>query len=261
MDRSGSLPKMPKDPSLELGPSPNPSTPTARSTASVIATPAAQAAASIEKTKPIFYAAVTDPKKAGLIRPNLCGTSDMIDVRKEIDLLLTLIPKAKKVAILFNPSEINSVILKDNMKADLELRGLQVFPIGISQGSEMAMAAISAAQKGDVILTPTDNTVAMAMPILAKVAREHKKPLIVSDNLLVEKGALAARGIDYFQSGQKAARFAFEVLVNEKKPQHIVSGGHENSVCVVNRKVLKELNLSVPDSFAGQMVFVEGDFP
>ncbi|MBM3892878.1 hypothetical protein FJ365_00575 [Candidatus Dependentiae bacterium] len=46
-----------------------------------VATPAAQACAFIEKKRPIFITAVTDPTTAGLNKANtnLCGTADGID--------------------------------------------------------------------------------------------------------------------------------------------------------------------------------------
>src|SRR5262245_6282467 len=44
-----------------------------------IGTPAAQAIARVEKQKPIIFAAVTDPKAAGLLNHNVSGTSDRID--------------------------------------------------------------------------------------------------------------------------------------------------------------------------------------
>ncbi|WP_068470949.1 ABC transporter substrate-binding protein [Candidatus Protochlamydia phocaeensis] len=221
-----------------------------------IATPAAQAAASVERQKPIFFAAVTDPEKAGLKQANHCGTSDMINVPNEIELLIDLVPQAKRVAILFNPSEINSVTVKDKMKDELEKRGMQVILVGVSQESEMAMAATSAMQKSDAILTPIDNTVAMALPTLAKISRAHHRPLIVSDNLLVEKGALAARGVDYFQSGEKAAALAVEVFVKGKKPGDLALAQSSSSLAVINQEVLKELGLSMPEKWIGEAIIV-----
>ncbi len=221
-----------------------------------IATPAAQAAASIEKSKPIFFAAVTDPVKAGLTQANLCGTTDMIDVQGEIDMLQAFVPDAKRVAIVFNPAEINAVTIKDKMTKELEKRGVEVIQLGVSQESEMALAVTSAVKKCDVLLTPTDNTVALTLPIIARIARVHYKPLIVSDNLLVEKGALASRGVDYFQSGKKAAFLADEVFSGRKFPKELRGVGSDKTSVIVNQDVLHELELTVPDSWMSEVTFV-----
>lgn len=221
-----------------------------------IATPAAQAAASIEKRKPIFFAAVTDPVKAGLTQANICGTTDMIDVSGEIDMLQAFVPDTKRVAIVFNPAEINAVTVKDNMAKELEKRGVKVIQLGVSQESEMALAVTSALKNCDVLLAPTDNTVALTLPIIARIARVHYKPLIVSDNLLVEKGALASRGVDYFQLGKKAAFLVNEVFSGHKLPKELRGLGPDKTSVIVNQDVLRELELTVPDSWMAEVTFV-----
>lgn len=222
-----------------------------------IATPAAQAVASIEKNKPIFFAAVTDPVKAGLTQANLCGTTDMIDVQGEIDMLQAFVPDAKRVAIVFNPAEINAVTVKDKMVNELEKRGIEIIQLGVSQESEMALAVTSAVKKCDVLLTPTDNTVALTLPIIARIARVHYKPLIVSDNLLVEKGALASRGVDYFQSGKKVAFLVKEVFSGHKLPRELKEIGLDKTSVIVNQDVLHELELTVPDEWVAEVAFVK----
>lgn len=222
-----------------------------------IATPAAQAIAAVEATKPVFYAAVTDPKKAGLNKPNFCGITDSIDIRKQIDLLIALVPKAKKIAILFNSDEVNSAAVKDHMKAALELRGLEAILISFSKPSEIEACAILACKKSDVILIPTDNSLAKDIQTVAKITRSYKRPLIVSDNLLVEKGALAARGIDYQDAGKKAASLAYNVFINKKQPKDIPTGAAEQAACVVNADVLKDLDISLPHNYNEKIVLLE----
>src|SRR5262249_48627479 len=72
-----------------------------------IATPAAQALSAVEKEKPIIIAAVTDPYALGLVHPtsNVCGVTDMIDIKAEIDMLTALIPTAQSVGILYTAGE------------------------------------------------------------------------------------------------------------------------------------------------------------
>lgn len=168
-----------------------------------IGTPAAQACAHNEKIKPIFVAAVTDPFAAGIGQPNICGSTDMIDVSKQIDLLQTLVPNVKTVAILFNQSEINAQIVSKKMESELSKRNLKKIKAAVTQESEIPLALDKAIKNGDVILTPIDNTIASSISFIAQKLINMKKPLIVSDNLLVQNGALAAAGVDYFSSGKK----------------------------------------------------------
>ena len=213
-----------------------------------IATPAVQAMAQVEKKKPIFIAAVTDPYALGIIHPktNVCGTSDMINVDKEIEMLLQLLPHSKTVALLFNPGEINSVTLAKKMRNNFEKRNIKTIDVGIINTSEVRSSTLLACSQADVILAPTDNTVASALPTIAKIALEQKTPLIVSDNLLVAQGALAARGVDYFQSGVETALIAFQVISKGKNPAHIPLKSHKNSPIVINKNVANKLEIKIP---------------
>jgi putative ABC transport system substrate-binding protein len=82
-----------------------------------IATPAAQAITSIEKTKPVIIAAVTVAPELGIsfAEPNICGVSDMINVRAEIEAMCDLLPNIKTVGIVFSTAEVNSVAVSKIM--------------------------------------------------------------------------------------------------------------------------------------------------
>ena len=213
-----------------------------------IATPATQAQASIETKKPIFFAAVTDPHALGFVHPttNICGASDMIDVEKEIDLLVNLVPHAKKVGLIFNTAEVNSIILISKMKNELQKRNLTPLDFGVTSEADIPAAIEVACRKTDALLAPTDNTIASTIDLIASIALKHKKPLIVSDNLLVSHGALAASGVDYKESGRQAARLAYAVLVDGKKPFELPIAQPQSNIVLINKKTLGILGLTIP---------------
>ncbi len=224
-----------------------------------IATPAAQAMASVEKHKPIIIAAVTDPHAAGLIRPqgNVCGTSDMIDVTKQVQMLKELIPTAQKVAIVSNTAEVNASVLANKMEKALKKIKLQPIRIGITSEADIPAAIDMALRKADVILAPTDNSVASSIEFIANKALAAHKPLIVSDNLLVQFGALAARGVDYFQSGKHAADKALQILQHNKKPHELPITSAENTSIFINSRTLHTLGLTVPSALKPDVIFVK----
>ncbi len=213
-----------------------------------IATPAAQAMAHVEKQKPIFIAAVTDPQAAGLMSPqkNVCGTRDMIDISAEIDLLVTLVPHAHRVALLFSPAEVNSCIMVKKMAAELEARGLKPINVGITSENELLAAVSMACKQADALLAPTDNLVATTLPAIAAKALQEKKPLLVSDNILVQQGALAAAGIDYQLSGKQSAELAKVVLLEGKTPAEVGVVASACNMVVVNKDVARTLGVMVP---------------
>ena len=136
-----------------------------------VATPAAQALKTQEHERPIIIAAVTDPKTVGLIEPNgnVCGVSDMIDVPGQIDFMLSLIPHAKTVGLLYTAGEPNSQVLVDLMQQALKTRNLTPVLCALQSETDAQAAMELACRKCDVILAPTDNTVASTIALLAKV--------------------------------------------------------------------------------------------
>jgi len=224
-----------------------------------IATPAAQAAHAVEHTKPIFIAAVTDPRAAGLLHQgsNVCGSSDMIDARGLVNVLTQLVPSAQRVGIIFNPGEINAVTLASIMRESLLNKGCQVLDVGLSEGGDINLAVHSACNKVDALIAPTDNTVASSIQIIAQAAKLKKIPLIVSDNLLVSQGALAACGLEYEESGRNAADCAIDVLMHGKNPADLEIKKPSGDRIVVNKVVLQQLSLTVPESLMPRVTFVE----
>lgn len=223
-----------------------------------IATPAAQAMSAVEKEKPIFIAAVTDPHALELIYPttNVCGTKDMINVKAQIELLRQLVPQAKTVGLIYTAGETNSIALVKQMHQELEARDLTPVDFAISNESDIQMVVEVACRKTDVILAPTDNTVASTITLIASIALKYKKPLLVSDNTLVKFGALAAQGVDYKTSGTQAAQIAYQVLVEGKKPYELPIQQAKSEQIFINEATLNMLGLTIPESLQKQSVLI-----
>ena len=224
-----------------------------------IATPAAQALSAVEKERPLFIAAVTDPHALGLLHPktNVCGSKDMIDVEAEIEMLTRLVPQAKTVGLLSTAGETNSIAQVKLMRTALEARGLKAIDFALTNETDMQALVELACRKTDLILAPTDNTVASTIALTAAITRKHGKPFIVSDNLLVAQGPLAARGVDYKMSGKHAAQCAHKVLVEGKKPHELPIEQAQSEKIVINQTTLELLGLQIPKALQKQLVLVK----
>ncbi len=223
-----------------------------------IATPAAQAMASVEKERPICIAAVslTPATQQFLSEKNICGTSDMIDVRAEVEAMKALLPYVQTVGILFSTAEINSVAMSEIMVKELEKIGLASQLIGITSEADIEPALMSALRKVDVVLAPTDNMVANAIALVSDLINKAGKPLVVSDNMLVKYGALMARGVDYYESGKQAGKIALQVFVQGKKPHELSIVKAKTKEIFVNKEVARALGVVIPDSIKGDVVLV-----
>ncbi|HEX4069424.1 MAG TPA: ABC transporter substrate-binding protein [Candidatus Babeliales bacterium] len=212
-----------------------------------IATPALQAVASIEKEKPIFIAAVTDPHALGIItkHTNICGTTDMVDIPGTIRGITTLLPEVTTIALIYNPSETNSIAQINLMEKELHRYNIATVRVGVATEMEIPQAVATALSKADALLTPTDNLIASAMPLVAHLAHQAHKPLIACHNQAVEQGALMARGVDYYESGKETGEIALAVLRDKKKPYNIPIRPTKSDTIVVNKHVIDELNITI----------------
>jgi putative ABC transport system substrate-binding protein len=183
-----------------------------------ISTPSAQDVAAATKEIPILFCAVTDPVSAGLVKSlaapgsNVSGTTDRSPVAEQLDLIMRILPQAKRLGTVYNAGETNSVASVRDIKAEAARRGLTVIEAAAASSSAVKMAAESLAGKVDAIHIPTDNTVVLAMESVVKVCLENKIPLFAADVDSVTRGAIAALAVDYYRLGKQTGAMAGRIL-------------------------------------------------
>ncbi len=186
-----------------------------------IATPSAQAVVAATKNVPVVFSAVTDPVAAKLVKSwepsknNVTGVSDLLALDKQIDLIKQVVPGAKRVGMVYNPGEANSVVVVKEMKDLLSKQGMTLVEASAPRSVDVGSAARSLIGKVDVIYTNTDNNVVSSYESLVKVGQEAKLPLIASDTDSVKRGAIAALGINYRDLGEQTGRMVARILKGE----------------------------------------------
>ena len=194
-----------------------------------IGTPSAQAAVAGTKRIPIVFTAVTDPIQ-GQLTPsweasgtNVTGVSDVLELSKQVELIQQVVPEAKRIGIVYNPGEANSVAVVEALKEILPQYNLSLVEAAAPRSVDVGSAARSLVGKVDVIYTSTDNNVVSAYEALVKVGNDMKIPLIASDTDSVKRGAIAALGVNYYDLGLQTGRLVVRILEGEKpgdiKPQ------------------------------------------
>ncbi|KYM46332.1 ABC transporter substrate-binding protein [Fusobacterium necrophorum] len=220
-----------------------------------ISTPSAQAALNATKQIPIVYTAVTDPKIAGLSGKNITGTTDMSPLEEQLNLLKNLLPKAKKVGFLYNPSEQNSVSLLKQFTILAKERQLQVIEKGVNTVNDMNLALNSLLGQVDVLYIPTDNLVTSSESLLIQQANRKNVPVIASVESSVKKGALATVSIDYEKLGYQTGERILEILKG-KSPNQIQVEGLRETTLVINERIAKKYGISVKQEvFKGAVLY------
>lgn len=211
-----------------------------------IATSTAQAAAQSTNTIPVVFSAITDPESAGILKNNVTGVSDRVDIKQQLQLLLKLDSKIKKVGVIYNSSEQNSKVQVDDLKAAAKELGVEVVEKSVIQASEIPQAADALTRESDAIYLPTDNLVASVVNLLTDKATAAKKIVFGAESAHVKGGALITQGIDYYEMGKQAGKRAIDILKNGKKPSEIKYQRMSLNDIVVNGKTMAALGITLP---------------
>lgn len=227
-----------------------------------IATPSAQAAynAAMETDIPVVYTAVTNPVAAELANDdkspvgNVTGTSDELPVEAQLKMIREILPDAKTIGILYTTSEANSVYSIEQYEKLADKYGFKIEKTGITNTSEIQLAASDLLGKVDCLTNLTDNTVVSALPTVLGLANEKGIPVFGSEIEQVKLGCLAAEGIEYTQLGKDTGKMAAKILKGEASASEMDYELITESSLYVNEKAAENLGITVPDTMKERAV-------
>lgn len=222
-----------------------------------IATPAATAAyAATEGTDiPVVFCAVSDPVAAKLVDSieapgGLCsGTSDVLDLDAQVDLIQAMQPDVKSIGILYTTSEPNSITQLGLLKEICEKRNISVEATGIQNDADIPAAATALAAKVDCINNFTDNKVVNNLSVVLDAANEAKIPVYGSEEEQVKNGCLASVSIDYVALGEVTGQMGIDVLGGADISKIAVKT-ISDATPIVNTDVLSALSMEMPEAYA-----------
>lgn len=217
-----------------------------------IATPSAQTAAAAARNTAIVFSAVTDPIGAKLVKNlekpgrNITGTTDMLPVKKHLELVKRLVPNIKTIGTLYNPGEANSVTIVELLEKVAPELNIRVVKSAATKSSDVLTAARSLVGKVDAIYLPTDNTVISAAEAVIKVGEQNKLPVIAADTDTVKRGAIAALGFNYYDVGRQTGEMV-ALILNGQKPGDLPVQGVQKMELHLNPGAAKRMGLKLPE--------------
>ena len=190
---------------------------------------------------PVVFAAVSDPLGAGLVSSleapgaNITGTSDYLDTAAVLNLIFAANPDAKKVALLYNPSEDASTEPIAAAKEILGEKGIEVKDYTGTNPSEVMMAADAIVADGmDAVFTPTDNTIMAAELSIYEKFAEAKIPHYTGADSFALNGAFLGYGVDYANLGRETADMIAAILLDGTDPASLPVKTFDNGTATVN---------------------------
>ena len=218
-----------------------------------IATPAATAcyAAAEDKDIPVIFTAITDPVGAKLDSGNITGTSDVLPVQGQLELIRAIQPEADTIGIVYTTSEANSVYsigVYEDLAADY---GFTIEAIGVTAQSEVTQAVDTLISQGvDCLSNLTDNNVVGVLGSILEKTNEAGIPVYGSEIEQMELGCVAGAGLDYVQLGIQTGKMAAQILTGEATCEDLPYETIENYGLYVNSNALAAMGLTLPEDVA-----------
>jgi putative tryptophan/tyrosine transport system substrate-binding protein len=217
-----------------------------------------QAAKNASKTIPIVMTGTGgDPVAAGLVeslaRPggNVTGITNLGTELggKRLELLKEVVPKIARVAVLYNPTNPNSVReVKEDLPFAARALGMTIQPWEVRDADafDKVFAAIGK-QRPDGLYLPTGPQMFTNAKRIAGFALKSRLPSVYGRKEAVDAGGLMSYGADIADSYRRVAYYVDRILKGAK-PADLPVEQPTKFELVINLKTAKQIGVTIPQS-------------
>ncbi|MCU0446813.1 MAG: hypothetical protein MUE85_18040 [Microscillaceae bacterium] len=209
----------------------------------------------MQKTKqvPVCSMVSTEPSliklvdKNGKYFPNQFGVYDGVEyIGTAVQLIKKLLPKAQKIGLLYNQTEIQSVNAYNLIQKRAQEVGLTVVALPANNSNEVQTVTEALLDKSiDAFFATPDNAVFGAFEVIYKLCQAAKIPIFTSEEGLVKRGAVCAYGADMYQWGYEAGETAAKYLKTRQLELKPIASHRR----VYNAAIAHQFQFKLDDSF------------
>lgn len=205
---------------------------------------------------PIVFAVAIDPVGSGLVaslaKPggNITGLSLQATnlAGKRLELLRELIPQLRRLAIIFNGGNGQTLLEMNETRAAARTLNLDVAPLEIRRMQDIPPAFEALKPQADALYVVVDQLVVANLMRILTFALSARLPMIFSTRDFVRSGGLMSYGPNYADLFRRAADYVNQILLGAK-PGEIPVEQPTRFELVLNLTTAKALGLLVPESF------------
>lgn len=225
----------------------------------IVATPTvgALAAKAATSTVPIVFIATDNPVSLGLVpslnRPggNATGVNFLLNELgpKRLELLIELIPSAKKIGLLLNPGSPPAARSLPSVQAAAHSLGRDTLVAHLRSADDIPAAFSALTEwKADAAMVFPDGSVFSSRQQLAAQAIQRAIPAIYPLRDFVEAGGLVSYGTSITETFRQLGNYAGRILKGEK-PGDLPVVQSTKFELVFNLKAAKAIGFTIPESF------------
>ena len=205
---------------------------------------------------PIVIASASDPVGSGLIkslaRPggNITGLSTISNDLgpKRLEMLLGMVPKLSRVAVLVNPANTVHTRSLKKVQAAAQKLGVKILPVEARTAPEIENAfSVMAREKAGAVIVERDALFNQQVRQIAQLAMKHRLLSITGVREYVEAGGLMSYGPNNADGFRRAATYVDKIFKGAK-PGDLPVEQPTKFELFINRKTAKTLGLTIPQS-------------
>jgi len=217
---------------------------------------ATRAAQKATATIPIVMVSVGDPVGSGLIkslaRPggNITGLSSMTDDigSKRLQMLLDMVPKLSRVAVLVNPANPENIKALESIQAAAQKRGVKILRVEARTPQEIDNAfSLIRQQNAGALIVLFNLLFQEQRSQIAELAAKHRLPSMTADRIYAEAGCLMSYGNSFADQYRRAPTYVDKILKGAK-PSDLPVEQPTTFELIINGKTAKALGLTIPQS-------------
>jgi putative ABC transport system substrate-binding protein len=217
--------------------------------------PAALAAKAATTAIPIVFNVGGDPVRLGLVASlsspggNATGVNFLTTeiVPKRLGLLHELVPKAARIAVLINPTNVTSNELTlPNIPEAARALGLQIKVLNATKGDEIDAAFKTLVNdRADALLIAPDTFLVSRRVQIAILSARHLVPAIYPVRDYAEAGGLISYGADVIDAVRQQGVYAGQILKGTK-PADLPVVQSTKFELVINLRTAKAIGVEIP---------------
>ena len=223
-----------------------------------VASAATQAAKDATASIPIVFINAGDPVGLGFVQSLAHPAANITGIAfdaspditaKQAQLLIEVVPKASRLAVLWNPTSPVMRSYWNVMKASAPALHVELQSLEVQDPNELERAFDAMTrQHADGLLVLSDSFTTFYRAQLTELAAKHKLPAIYGHSQYIETGGLMSYGPSLSDVYGRAAEFVDKILKGAQ-PAGLPAEQPTKFELIINLGTAKTLGLDVPQSF------------
>ena len=223
--------------------------------------PTLKAAVARAKDTPVVFHVLSDPFTAGAGKSDTDHAANITGVyspgfgdpeqEKRLALIRQVVPKARRIGILFSADEPYAVAMKDKLTSAGQRAKVQVVAVPVTSVGEGGDAVRSLLGQRVDAIEIFGNSAHAAFPTIIKAANESKVPVFSPSPFEMLQGAVASIYPDFAEGGIVAGQMIGRIIKGES-PAKIPFHKLETTRTTVSAKNAQAANVSIPADLAKQ---------